>query len=41
LLVYRVRRRAVVLHRIGTHRQLFSASQVRNRKPRPIRHKPK
>ena len=31
LLVYRVRRRAVVLHRIGTHTQLFGAPRLRDR----------
>jgi len=41
LLVYRVRRHAVIFHRIGTHRQLFAVPRVRNRKPRPIWHKPK
>ena len=41
LLVYRVRSRAVILHRIGTHRQRFSAPQVRGRTQRQIRHKPK
>ena len=41
LLVYRVRRRAVILHRIGTHEQLFAAPRVRNRKPTPIRPKSK
>jgi len=39
LLVYRLGRRAVILHRIGTHRRLFGAPQVRNRKPPPIRRK--
>ena len=34
LLVYRVRRGAVILHRIGTHRQLFSTSRLRSRNPR-------
>jgi mRNA interferase YafQ len=34
LLVYRVRRGAVTLHRIGTHRQLFSTSRLRSRNPR-------
>ena len=33
LLIYRVRRRAVVLHRIGTHRQLFGAQRRRARPP--------
>jgi len=31
LLIYRVRRRAVVLHRIGTHTQLFGAPRLRDR----------
>jgi len=31
LLIYRVRRRAVVLHRIGTHAQLFGAPRRRDR----------
>jgi mRNA interferase YafQ len=39
LLVYRVRGRAVILHRIGTHRQLFTAPRVRTRKPTRIRRK--
>jgi len=34
LLVYRVRRGAVILHRIGTHGQLFSTSRLRSRNPR-------
>lgn len=33
LLIYRVRRRAVVLHRIGTHAQLFGAPRRRDRQP--------
>ena len=33
LLIYRVRRRAVVLHRIGTHRQLFGAPRRRDGQP--------
>ena len=33
LLIYRVRRRAVVLHRIGTHAQLFAAPRRRDRQP--------
>jgi mRNA interferase YafQ len=41
LLIYRVRRRAVILHRIGTHRHLFAPTRIRNRKPTPIRHKSK
>lgn len=32
LLVYRVRRDAVVLHRIGTHRQLFATRKPRARR---------
>ena len=34
LFVYRVRRGAVILHRIGTHRQLFSTPRLRNRNRR-------
>ena len=33
LLIYRVRRRAVVMHRIGTHSQLFGAARRRSRQP--------
>lgn len=33
LLIYRVRRRAVVMHRIGTHAQLFGAPRRRDRQP--------
>lgn len=33
LLIYRVRRRAVVLHRIGTHTQLFGAPRRRGHQP--------
>jgi addiction module RelE/StbE family toxin len=33
LLIYRVRRRAVVMHRVGTHRQLFAAAGRRGRRP--------
>lgn len=33
LLIYRVRRRAVVLHRIGTHTQLFGAPRRPERQP--------
>ena len=33
LLIYRVRRRAVVMHRIGTHTQLFRAPRRRDRQP--------
>jgi mRNA interferase YafQ len=36
LLIYRVRRDAVIFHRIGTHKQLFSA-QPRIRMPRQRR----
>lgn len=32
LLVYRVRRNAVVLHRIGTHQQLFTTRKPRARR---------
>ena len=32
LLIYRVRRRAVVLHRIGTHKQVFAAPPHRHRR---------
>ncbi len=41
LLIYRVHRRAVVLHRIGTHTQVFGASRRRDRRParRPRRSK--
>ena len=41
LLIYRVRPRAVVLHRIGTHTQLFGAPRRRDRQPqrRPRRSK--
>ncbi|MGH7913040.1 MAG: type II toxin-antitoxin system YafQ family toxin [Candidatus Binataceae bacterium] len=41
LLIYRVRRRAVVLHRIGTHTQLFGAPRRRDHQPgrRPRRAK--
>ena len=31
LLIYRIRRRAVVLHRIGTHNQLFGRPRLRER----------
>lgn len=31
LLIYRVRRRAVVMHRIGSHKQLFGAPRLRER----------
>lgn len=41
LLIYRVRRRAVVLHRIGTHSQLFGASRRRDRQPQPLPRKAK
>jgi mRNA interferase YafQ len=41
LLVYRVLRRAVILHRMGTHRQLFASARVRDRKRAPIRRKSK
>jgi hypothetical protein len=34
LLVYRVRPCAVILHRIGTHRQLFSTPRLGSRNPR-------
>jgi mRNA interferase YafQ len=37
LLVYRVRRRAVILHRMGTHRQLFAPARLRDRKRVPTR----
>lgn len=40
LLIYRVRRRRVVLHRIGTHRELFEA-QSRDRQSKSVRRKPK
>jgi mRNA interferase YafQ len=33
LLIYRVRRGAVVMHRVGTHRQLFAATGRRGRRP--------
>ena len=33
LLIYRVRRRTVVMHRIGTHAQLFGAPRRRDRPP--------
>jgi mRNA interferase YafQ len=33
LLIYRIRRRAVVLHRIGTHQQLFGARRLRSPQP--------
>ena len=36
LLIYRVRRRAVVMHRIGTHRQLFAPAGPPSH--RPIHH---
>lgn len=39
LLIYRVRRRAVILHRIGTHKQLFGAPRRRDRNPAPVRRK--
>jgi hypothetical protein len=32
-----VRRRAVILHRIGTHKQLFGAPRRRDRNPAPVR----
>jgi hypothetical protein len=32
-LIYRVRRRAVVMHRVGTHRQLFAVAGRRGRRP--------
>lgn len=35
LLIYRARRRAVILHRMGTHRQLFAAARLRAR-TRPL-----
>ena len=41
LLVYRVRRRAVILHRMGTHRQLFASGRGGTRKRPPIRLKSK
>lgn len=41
LLVYRIRRRAVILHRIGTHRQLFPPGRLRARKRPSIRRKSK
>ena len=41
LLIYRVRRHAVVLHRIGTHTQLFGAPRRRERQPRRRRRKAK
>lgn len=41
LLVYRIRRRAVVLHRIGTHRQLFAPGRLRAQKRPSIRRKSK
>ena len=41
LLVYRVRRHAVILHRMGTHRQLFASARLRDRKRGPIRRKSK
>ena len=31
LLIYRVRRRAIIMHRIGTHRQLFAAARGTSR----------
>lgn len=40
LLIYRLRRSAVVLHRMGTHRQLFAATRLRQRRA-PRRRKPK
>jgi mRNA interferase YafQ len=33
LLIYRVRRRAVVMHRMGTHTQLFGKARRRERLP--------
>lgn len=33
LLIYRIRRRAVVLHRIGTHKQLFGNPRLGRRQP--------
>ena len=41
LLIYRVRRRAVVLHRIGTHTQLFGEPRRRERQPVRRRRKSK
>jgi mRNA interferase YafQ len=41
LLIYRVRGRAVILHRIGTHKQLFGAARRRDRNPAPSRRKSK
>lgn len=41
LLIYRVRRRAVVLHRIGTHTQLFGKLARRARQPVRRPRKPK
>lgn len=41
LLVYRIRRRAVILLRIGTHRQVFAPTRSRDRKRTPIRRQSK
>lgn len=41
LLIYRVRRRAVVMHRIGTHTQLFRARRRGDRQPQRRPHKAK
>lgn len=39
LLIYRVRRRAVVMHRIGSHKQLFGAPRLRERQAERRRRK--
>lgn len=41
LLIYRVRRRAVVLHRVGTHALLFGAPRRRASQPERRARKPK
>jgi mRNA interferase YafQ len=39
LLIYRVRRDSVTVHRIGTHKQLFAAKTARARRTTRRRHK--
>jgi addiction module RelE/StbE family toxin len=41
LLIYRIRRRAVILHRLGTHQQLCAPARLRDRKRAPIRRQSK
>ena len=39
LVLYRVRRRAVILRRMGTHRQLFATARLRDRRRTLVRRK--